>query len=340
MSKTKRNDPCFCGSGKKYKKCCMVKDDQAVGSSSLHEELQSNYSHFMAYVNRNYPNVTPSEPRETQEEEVEAAFQMVQRVLIDKQEDGSTLYEEFFEKKQDKIIRPATMATMEAWKSPHVSLFKINGSASEYTASVEDVWSGETFEVKKDGIPLKEENYAHMPYCIGVLLKWGPVHNFVPLAIPNYESSYVMFRQQLERAFEASQAATIYDYMQETILEQLRSWMYMTSSEETEESPAQQPVEASDEGDEVLDLFDEALKKEDGFEQLKQRWELYKQAENPTFRKPEVVTAALEHIYRSTSAFRSEPEKVTKKAVAEKYEVSPSSMSKRITQLTGHLNPS
>jgi tetratricopeptide (TPR) repeat protein len=29
MAKTGRNDPCPCGSGKKYKKCCLSKDDEA-----------------------------------------------------------------------------------------------------------------------------------------------------------------------------------------------------------------------------------------------------------------------------------------------------------------------
>jgi hypothetical protein len=29
MSKIGRNDPCHCGSGQKYKKCCLAKDDAA-----------------------------------------------------------------------------------------------------------------------------------------------------------------------------------------------------------------------------------------------------------------------------------------------------------------------
>jgi tetratricopeptide (TPR) repeat protein len=29
MAKTGRNDPCPCGSGKKYKKCCLAKDEEA-----------------------------------------------------------------------------------------------------------------------------------------------------------------------------------------------------------------------------------------------------------------------------------------------------------------------
>jgi hypothetical protein len=30
MSKPGRNDPCPCNSGKKYKKCCLAKDEQAA----------------------------------------------------------------------------------------------------------------------------------------------------------------------------------------------------------------------------------------------------------------------------------------------------------------------
>src|SRR5262245_13666500 len=34
MSKAGRNDPCPCGSGKKYKKCCMLKDELAASTSA------------------------------------------------------------------------------------------------------------------------------------------------------------------------------------------------------------------------------------------------------------------------------------------------------------------
>lgn len=338
MSKVKRNDPCPCGSGKKYKKCCMNKTEEGVGSTSLHEELKSHYSHFMAYVNRNYPNVTPNEERETQEEEVEAAFRMVQGVFMEQQEDGTTLYDEFFEKKQDKIVRPATLASMEAWKSPLASVFHIQEVQNDQTVTVEDVWSGLRYEVKRDGIPLKEENYSHMPYAIGVVLKWGPIYNFVPLAIPNYEESYQTFKQAVEEKSQQAGYESIHAYMQATLIEQLRTWMYMNVAEESSEEQGSLEKETQGTGeDEVLDLVDDELKTEPTFERLREAWLSYKQAEDPTFRKPEVVSAALEHIYRTSEEFRTEPEKVTKKAVATKYDVSPSSMSKRITQLKDYI---
>ena len=31
---TGRNDPCPCGSGRKYKKCCLVRDEISRGASS------------------------------------------------------------------------------------------------------------------------------------------------------------------------------------------------------------------------------------------------------------------------------------------------------------------
>ena len=34
MSKVGRNDPCPCGSGKKYKKCCMMKDESLESGTS------------------------------------------------------------------------------------------------------------------------------------------------------------------------------------------------------------------------------------------------------------------------------------------------------------------
>src|SRR5258708_519912 len=38
-----RNDPCHCGSGKKYKKCCMAKDEAAE-----HKNIEENWAKLSA----------------------------------------------------------------------------------------------------------------------------------------------------------------------------------------------------------------------------------------------------------------------------------------------------
>ncbi len=45
MSKIGRNDPCPCGSGKKYKKCCIVKPLPEMGQKSFQQYLDSYWSY-------------------------------------------------------------------------------------------------------------------------------------------------------------------------------------------------------------------------------------------------------------------------------------------------------
>ncbi len=46
MSKIGRNDPCHCGSGKKYKKCCLAKDEQEIANSVPNSRIQKEYGGF------------------------------------------------------------------------------------------------------------------------------------------------------------------------------------------------------------------------------------------------------------------------------------------------------
>ncbi|MFT5083329.1 MAG: hypothetical protein ACI9Y1_001371 [Lentisphaeria bacterium] len=56
MSKTPRNGPCPCGSGKKYKKCCLQKDEaERIDSSKSVEKPGKTKRHTSAdNVSNNY----------------------------------------------------------------------------------------------------------------------------------------------------------------------------------------------------------------------------------------------------------------------------------------------
>ncbi len=47
-----RNDPCHCGSGKKYKKCCMAKDE-ATASKSIQENWEKSVAKAKAEAEKN-----------------------------------------------------------------------------------------------------------------------------------------------------------------------------------------------------------------------------------------------------------------------------------------------
>lgn len=84
MSKTGRNDPCPCGSGKKYKKCCLAEPFVQVGKGeSVRERLVNNALEFHTIdtfqdlaeadkADKDQPPKTPENdvPMETQEIEM------------------------------------------------------------------------------------------------------------------------------------------------------------------------------------------------------------------------------------------------------------------------------
>ena len=56
MSKLCRNEPCHCGSGKKYKKCCLRNDQEAAAAKRQEEELRviEERAELMAAINDDF----------------------------------------------------------------------------------------------------------------------------------------------------------------------------------------------------------------------------------------------------------------------------------------------
>jgi hypothetical protein len=52
MGKIARNDPCPCGSGQKYKKCCLAKDDLVA---SRRRDEESSVQTALSWLVKTYP---------------------------------------------------------------------------------------------------------------------------------------------------------------------------------------------------------------------------------------------------------------------------------------------
>ncbi len=65
MGRVGRNDPCPCGSGKKYKKCCMKKDEERAAASRAQTDTSQTPSD--EHTGRRYPPARSAE--------IENAFQ-------------------------------------------------------------------------------------------------------------------------------------------------------------------------------------------------------------------------------------------------------------------------
>ena len=62
MGDISRNDPCHCGSGKKYKKCCLSKEEQRSGSARADEDSTVDDWGYESFCTR-FPEIAEKETR-------------------------------------------------------------------------------------------------------------------------------------------------------------------------------------------------------------------------------------------------------------------------------------
>lgn len=58
MNKTGRNDPCHCGSGQKYKKCCLAKDNRDRRFESRRSDEEQAVQRALSWLTETYPDET------------------------------------------------------------------------------------------------------------------------------------------------------------------------------------------------------------------------------------------------------------------------------------------
>ncbi|KHE67446.1 SEC-C metal-binding domain-containing protein [Halobacillus sp. BBL2006] len=334
MSKVKRNGPCPCGSGDKYKKCCGRLSGEEVTPERVHEALNEQYANFMDYVAEFYTDAAPSGKAKTKEKQMEEAFRMMNEVFLVRNKE-QTVFEEYLEEKGlDSIPHPAK-ASVKEWTTLKPGLYEIRTIDSEQTAKVKDVFTSIAYDVKRDGIPLKDENVPNNPYVMGILMKWGWESNFIPLAIPNQPSFYEAFRELLEQGQDSSPKKAL----EQNFMSYMKKWIHsdLNEGQDSEQVSSQGKQQVNVEEDDVLQLLGEniaeSIHQSSSYQDLQQLWSRYKNTNAPKYRKPSVFSAALEFLVTGTEYFDHSDKTVTKKAVASKYGVSPSSMTRRLDEL-------
>lgn len=154
-----RNDPCPCGSGKKYKKCCALKE--AVTVEEVYEEeleriLQTFYD---VYPLRNdYKDYG---------EEVDQWKKAVGQYFAEDMIEAITMDTFFFHKRIDiwqgyllktkkEIIRPSTLKVLESWNHPTMMVAKIVKVDDKYMV-VQNILTDEVAYLRRESdkpIPL------------------------------------------------------------------------------------------------------------------------------------------------------------------------------------------
>ena len=161
MTKISRNDPCPCGSGKKFKKCCLGKE--------LENQLQPKTYHdyCLELVDSLRPKILQFMKKFGHDKFIEQAFKEYWRTLepgLDPPEFGKVAYLEFLEwfihdypivghgkpvirlflESNPKLL-PEEMQILQDWQDAYISVFQVKEVELGKGVLAEDIFSSEEF---------------------------------------------------------------------------------------------------------------------------------------------------------------------------------------------------
>ncbi|MBD7908303.1 YecA family protein [Sporosarcina gallistercoris] len=130
-----RNDPCPCGSGKKYKKCCAGKEEltvEVVQAEEMERILQSFYDEYPKQKDfgdyREFAIQWKLPLSEAYSEE------MIEAIALDEFffHNRTDIWEGFVRKQLKKTVRPSVIKVLESWSVPQTLLGKVIQTDESY----------------------------------------------------------------------------------------------------------------------------------------------------------------------------------------------------------------
>ena len=323
---TQRNAPCPCGSGKKYKKCCLSKSEipiETLVEEALNRTIGGMYEQ----------PITPA---------INAEYELYQREWLSKL-DGFWDEEEidvaaseyyFFVARRDlwkryliKVlndpVRSAVREIVETWQEPIVLFGKVTEEKNDWVV-VEEVLGEGTYYIRKE---------KDMPVYIGeavfgVALPDKRIHEKGVLIITSLlfvENDNNSFTNEISKLAEASGFDNSVDFYKANMVDIYHRVLSKSESDATEGS---QDRELSDIQLEALDIYYKNLEflsiQSDQPEKVENIILTYLVEKQPKFKKPEVMAAAFFHTFLELSAF--DDYLLSQTEIAKLFKVSVSSM--------------
>lgn len=185
MSKPKRNEPCPCGSGKKYKKCCGASNVTELSPAIYDQELIDFYNGFMRYsleineasMSERLASYIHSFNMDDDEGTEALIVYLTSWVILHDPylEDGKTLLEQYYHLKQSSL-RKRSKDIIATWMQAKPSIYEVlSADDTNGVTHVEDVLSKETFNIKLD---VDEEPHEVGNIIIGIRLPFTSYHTF------------------------------------------------------------------------------------------------------------------------------------------------------------------
>lgn len=332
-----RNDPCPCGSGKKYKKCCLGKDEVVV-----EELVDSELERILLSVYEQQPSQTDMiELTNYRKQWIERLSSVWDENSIE----GSLseyflfvartdLWNRHLAKVLNTHVRSAVKDVIELWQEPFVLFGKVK-STEDGIFEVEEILGKNTYF-------LEQEEY--MPTEIGSIVFGGVLpdnrnHNngvYVITSLMFVKDENAAFENEITALAESSDFENSNDFYKEHMAEIF--YLMLNRENNSIEELSENDLTALEH--EVVEIFAGKLEdlefQSDIKELLKNITISYLMKEKPNFRKPSIIAAAVFQVANNLNMLGDYS--TTNAEIAKLFETSTSSMTKHAENISNFVN--
>jgi uncharacterized protein YecA (UPF0149 family) len=329
--KVTRNDPCPCGSGKKYKKCCGAKETVSI-TALIEREALDLQGQIIDYAMNVYDFYLEEdieerfEDLETVSEQELEFYQFVHSVwytLFVPLEDGKTILQRFIEEQGRMVHRSQLREILQSWTKARPIAGRLL-DISDNQMIVKDAFTDEIIDIKML-MPMETDSDA---FLFGMVVPFGQEQVFFTTAFDLEASEDEKEERFLQKEFAHSGYDNPVEFLTEGFLELMNEMQYVNMQFTPDDfewtSPAQK---------ETAELIEKRMQTMDLPPSLIAAglvlWFDFCQKEPNPSKKPASYAAAIHYIDITVNPLI----KLLKKEIAALYQVSVSSLSRAIKEI-------
>lgn len=324
-----RNDPCPCGSGKKYKKCCQSKETVTVETVQMEELegiLQTFYDvyperkdipDYLELANEWKCSLDTYLPEE----------EMIEAICLDEFffHHRPEIWSGYLDKQKKKLLRPSVLRVIETWRQPQAIIGEVIGVEDSYI-TVKSIFTGEVIRLRRE---------SEKPVPVGVhlfcfMLPDGTGEESHHLAVSSlifFPTDHAEVFQEFANQFAAYEEQNVSKFLKENAK---NFWQLLG------QNGYQGGEFTKFEAGVLLDAMDFLEKHDRMSRKLLDVVEDFLVEQQPNARKETAIAAGAIRFGQEHSFF--EPLAMTLKEIAEWFDVSPSSMNKYYKELDAYYS--
>lgn len=330
MTKVKRNQPCPCGSGKKYKKCCGAFNSTKIDPELINNELDHLHQEVTSFaINKYEHKINEKTTRydkaflkdNDQIADVYYTGLTIWALNLPFLENNQTLLELIYRNNTSKLTQQ-TRDVFAKWLHTVPSVYEVTSinDTTKHFITVKEVGSDQSFSIPFH----KGDHFIEGSLIIGTLVPFMNYHNFLYSMIKLYSHDIDEIRQLLLQYDKQSGGLNEHfpDFLADTLSLGLEHSKYENKSHE---------MVAQLFADHLVDknINDDIILKGIGI------WNAYCKQTNPTLKNSEPYAAALEYLVQKNFL---ENTAVTQGQLAKEYGISPGAVSTNFRKLSNAFN--